>query len=85
MAVAYGFDGLSFWVQVLSFLSSVVSFLLPVATFGPLLSLVAEFWSLAPSESQTQIQKVRPAGVATFSRAGSVAQISPKLIWSFVR
>lgn len=54
MALAYGINGLSFWVHVFNFLSVVVLFILLVATFGPLLSLVAEFWSLAPSESQTQ-------------------------------
>lgn len=45
------FDGLFFWAQGFHFLSFLVLFLLPVATFGPFLSLVVEFWFLLLLES----------------------------------
>ena len=42
------------WLTSLMGYSSGLSFLLPVATLGAFLSLVVEFWSLFPSESQPQ-------------------------------
>lgn len=42
-------------VQVFHFLCLLVLFLLPVATFGPRLSLVVEVWFLLPSESLSLI------------------------------
>lgn len=90
VAVAYTFDGLFFWVQLFHFLSLVVLFLLPVAALGPFLSLVVEFWSLAPLSGGlnlgvSQMWKVRPSRSSCPWQGWSTAQISQQLVQSFVR